>query len=248
MGLQGRVAIITGAARGIGRAIALAVAKQGAVPVIVDIDDTNAKVVVEEVQRLGISTISLRTDVSVVSEIEEMTSKVLQHFGKIDILVNNAGIFETTPVDDVSEEEWDRVMAVNLKSVFFGCQQALKYMRKSRKGRIINISSLAGRAGSYAGGLIYGTSKAGIIGLTRSLARKVAKYSITVNAVAPGPIETDMFNMLPEESRASLKEMIPLKRLGKPETLAEVVAFLASDSADFITGAVIDVNGGMFMG
>ena len=248
MRLQGRIAIITGAARGIGRAIALSVARQGAIPVIVDIDETHAKEVAEEVQRLGISAISLNTDISRVSEVEEMTNQVMQHFGRIDILVNNAAVFETTPVDNVSEREWDRVMAVNLKGPFFTCQQALKYMRRSGKGRIINISSLAGRTGSYEGGLIYGTSKAGIIGLTMSLARKVAKYNITVNAVAPGPTETDMINSLPGESRARLKEIIPLKRFGKPENLAEAVAFLASDSADFITGAVIDVNGGMFMG
>lgn len=248
MRLQGKIAIITGAARGIGRAIALTVAKQGAVPVIVDIDETHAKEVAEEVQGLGISAISLNTDVSMVREIEEMTNQVMHHFGRIDILVNNAAVFETTPIDNVSEKEWDRIMAVNLRGPFFTCQQVLKRMRETRKGRIINISSLAGRTGSYEGGLIYGTSKAGIIGLTMSLARKVAKYNITVNAVAPGPTETDMINSLPEESRARLKAIIPLKRFGKPENLAEVVAFLASDSADFITGAVIDVNGGMFMG
>jgi NAD(P)-dependent dehydrogenase (short-subunit alcohol dehydrogenase family) len=248
MRLQGKIAIITGAARGIGRAIALTVAKQGAVPVIVDIDETHAKEVAEEVQGLGISALSLHTDVSMVTEIEEMTNRVMQHFGKIDILVNNAAVFETTPIDNVSEREWDRIMAVNLKGPFFTCQHVLKHMRETGRGRIINISSLAGRAGSYEGGLLYGTSKAGIIGLTMSLARKVAKYNITVNAVAPGPTETDMLNSLPEESRARLKAIIPLKRFGKPENLAELVAFLASDSADFITGAVIDVNGGMFMG
>jgi 3-oxoacyl-[acyl-carrier protein] reductase len=158
------------------------------------------------------------------------------------------GILESLPIEDVTEETWNQVMAVNLKSTFFASQHVLKYMKQIGKGRIVNIASVAGRMGSYAGGCVYGSSKAGIIGLTMSLARKLAQYNITVNAVAPGPHDTEMIRGLTEERRKAMMETVPLKRLGKPDNLAEVVAFLASDSADFITGAVIDVNGGMFMG
>ena len=248
MGLGDKIAIVTGAAGIIGSEIALCLAKHGIVPIIVDIDQTKSKKLVRVIQKIGISTISIGADLSKISEIRKMVKKVVQDFGKIDILINNVGILETLPIESVTEETWDKIIAVNLKSTFFTSQQALQYMKEVKKGRIINIASVAGRMGSYAGGCVYGASKAGIIGLTMSLARKLAEHNITVNAVAPGPHETEMIRGLAEEQRRAMIEMVPLKKLGKPENLAEVVAFLASDNADFITGAVIDVNGGMFMG
>lgn len=248
MELDGRVAIVTGAAGVIGTEISLCMAERGAVPVIVDINESESEKLVQRIQEIGISTRSIRADLSALAEIERMTNVVMQDLGRIDILVNNVGILETLPLEDITEEIWERIMAVNLKSTFFVSQQVLKHMKQIGKGRIINIASVAGRMGSYAGGIIYGASKAGIIGLTMSLARKLAEYNITVNAVAPGPHETEMIRSLSEERRKAMMETVPLRRLGKPENLAQVVAFLASDSADFITGAVIDVNGGMFMG
>lgn len=243
-----KVAIITGAGTGIGKAIALSMAQKGIIPVIVDINKDNANKVTEEIASLGIETIGVKADVSNVEQIKEMVEKVIEKFGRIDILVNNAGILHTTSIEDTTEQEWDNMMAINLKSVFFTSQQVFKYMKHNGSGRIINISSLAGRMGGYGNGCGYAATKAGIIGLTMSFARKVAEYNITVNAVAPGTTETDIIKAFSEERLASLRSLVPLKRLGKPENIAEVVAFLASDAAEFITGAVIDVNGGMFMG
>jgi 3-oxoacyl-[acyl-carrier protein] reductase len=228
--------------------MAISMARHGAVPVIVDINETKAKEVVQEVGAIGISTMGIKADITMISEIEKMTNMAIQRFGKIDILVNNAGIVEAHPIEDVTEKEWDRVMTVNLRSVFFVSQQVIKHMKENRAGKIINISSISGRMGSYAAGCIYGASKAGIIGLTMSMARKLAEFNITVNAIAPGPHETEMIRSLPKENVAAMKKTIPLGKLGNPENLGEVVSFLSSDAADFITGAVIDVNGGMFMG
>jgi 3-oxoacyl-[acyl-carrier protein] reductase len=248
MDLERKIAIITGAGRGIGKAIALSMAKEGAIPVIVDIDEASAEQAVKEVQGLGVSTMRVRADVSKTSELKEMARTVVRNFETIDILVNNAGLLETTLIEDVTEVEWDRIMAVNLKGVFFASQQVIPYMKKKGWGRIINLSSLAGRMGGYGNGCIYAASKAGIIGLTMSLARKLAEYNITVNAVAPGTTETEMIQGLSEERLAMLRATIPLKRLGKPQNIADIVVFLASDASEFMTGAVIDVNGGLFMG
>jgi len=243
-----RIAIVTGAGQGIGRAIALALARKGTVPVIADVNEKTSKQVTREIEKMGFQTMAVQVDVSNVDAIKGMVNTVVGKFGTVDILVNNAGILHTTPIEDIIEEEWDRMMAINLKGVFFTSQQVLPYMKDKRWGRIINISSLAGRMGGYGNGVGYAAAKAGIIGLTMSFARRVAEYNITVNAVAPGTTETEIIKQMSEERIAKLKELIPMKRLGKPENTAEVVCFLASDAAEFITGAVIDVNGGMFMG
>jgi NAD(P)-dependent dehydrogenase (short-subunit alcohol dehydrogenase family) len=246
--VKGKVAIVTGGGQGIGRAIVHALAKEGIVTAIVDINEQTAKEVLNEVKVRGQEAISIRADVSNVSDIKKMVKEVGERYGAIDILVNNAGILQTTAIDDISEQEWNRLIAVNLNSVFFASQQVLPFMREKKWGRIINMSSLAGRMGSYGGGVGYATTKAGIIGLTMCFARQVAQYNITVNAVAPGTTETDIIKKIPDEKIAALKALIPLGRLGKPENSADVVAFLASDKAEYITGAVIDVNGGIFMG
>jgi NAD(P)-dependent dehydrogenase (short-subunit alcohol dehydrogenase family) len=245
---QRKIAIVTGAGQGIGRSIALALAKKGMVAVIADVNEKTSKEVAQEIEKMGSQTMAVQVDVSDVNAIKGMVNTVVGKFGTVDILVNNAGILHTTAIEDITEEEWDRMMAINLKGVFFASQQVLPYMKNKRWGRIINISSLAGRMGGYGNGVGYAASKAGIIGLTMSFARKVAEYNITVNAVAPGTTETEIIRQLSEERIAKLKELIPMKRLGRPENTADVVAFLASDEAEFITGAVIDVNGGMFTG
>lgn len=178
-----------------------------------------------------------------------MVQAVIDKYGKVDILVNNAGIPHSTAIEDITEQEWDRIMAVNLKSVFFTSQQVLPYMKKNGYGRIINISSLAGRMGGYANGLGYSASKAaGMIGLTYGMARRIAETGITVNAVAPGLTSTDIIKQFTSEKIRELESIVPMKKLGKPKNIADVVVFLASEEAEFITGTVIDVNRGIFMG
>ena len=248
MTMMGKVAIVSGAGQGIGRAIALSLSKNGANLAIADINDETASDVVKEIEATGGRAISVKTDVSKVDDIKNLVQKTVQEFGTVDILVNNAGILHATPIEDITEEEWDRMMAINLKSVFFMSQQVLPYMKAQKSGRIINISSLAGRMGGYANGLGYSASKAGIIGLTMGFARRVAEFNITVNAVAPGTTESEIIKKFSSESIETLRQTIPMKRLGKPENIADVVAFLASDASSFMTGAVIDVNGGLFMG
>jgi 3-oxoacyl-[acyl-carrier protein] reductase len=248
MGLKGKIAIVTGAATGIGKATTVLFAKNGAVPVIADIDISNAKKVRKEIEKIGVSTIAVEVDVSNVDAIKNMVHAVVDQFGTVDILVNNAAVVHDTAIEDIDEKEWDRIMAINLKSVFFCTQQVLPYMIKKRWGRIINLSSIAGRMGGYAGGLGYTASKAGIIGLTMGFARRVAEHNITVNVIAPGPTKTDILKNIPEKRMAKVIDLIPLKRLGRPENVGETVVFLATEGADFITGAVIDINGGIFMG
>jgi len=246
--MDGKVAIVTGAGQGIGRAIALSLSEKGANLVIADINGKTAFEVVKEIEASGRKAISVQSDVSKVNDIKKIVKIAVQKFLTVDILVNNAGILHMTKIEDITEEEWDRMMSVNLKSVFFMSKQVLPYMKSQKSGRIINISSLAGRMGGYANGVAYSASKAGVIGLTMALARRVAEFDITVNAVAPGTVESEMIKQISAEERETLKQTIPLKRLGKPENIAEVVAFLASDASSFMTGAVIDVNGGIFMG
>jgi NAD(P)-dependent dehydrogenase (short-subunit alcohol dehydrogenase family) len=245
MDLNGKVSVVTGGARGIGLAIATSLANYGADVVIADINEEGAS---KAAGMLKGKSCGMSVDVSSVPQIEKMIREIMKKYGRLDILVNNAGILHTSGIEEVTEEEWDRIMAVNLKSAFFASQQALKYMKQQNCGRIINISSIAGRNGGFEIGCGYSASKAGIIGMSRNMARKMAPYGITVNVVAPGTVESEMSRQFSEEAMQSLLANIPLKRLGKPENIGETVAFLSSDAAGFITGAVIDVNGGMFMG
>jgi len=242
------VAIVTGGAKGIGRAVVGAFAARGIVSVIADIDLAAAEKAVAEIRQSGGEAIAIRTDLSQVDQIVKLVGQTVERYGRLDILVNNAGILSNTPYDQITEAEWDRVLDINLKGVLFASSEALKPMLAQGWGRIISISSLAGRSGGVSVGPAYVASKAALIGLTRHLARKVARNGITVNAVAPGTTETDIIKGFNAEQMAAINEAIPAGRLGKPEEIAETVAFLASDPAAFITGAVIDVNGGMYMG
>jgi len=247
MRFSGKTAIITGAGQGIGREIAVTLAQRGASVIVCDINENKAAGTAGEINRNGYKAGYIGADVSKIADIKRMVEKTVETFGGVDILVNNAGILSVSSVADTTEEEWDAVMAVNLKGAFFAMKEVAPYMEKNG-GRIINISSLAGRMGGYANGPAYAASKAGLIGMTMCAARKLAPLGITVNAVAPGTTQTDIISGLSEERINSLKQSIPMNRLGQPEDVAETVAFLASDGAKFITGAVIDVNGGMFMG
>ncbi|HOE63633.1 MAG TPA: 3-oxoacyl-[acyl-carrier-protein] reductase [Candidatus Sumerlaeota bacterium] len=242
--LNGQVALVTGAGRGIGRAIALALAKNGADIVISDIMKESVDEAVKEVEALGRKALGILGDVSKFADCEAMVNAGKDAFGKIDILVNNAGITRDNLIMRMSEEDWDAVIAVNLKSVFNCCKAVCRLMMKQKGGRIINISSVVGLMGN-AGQANYSASKAGIIGLTKTLAKEFASRGILVNAIAPGFIRTKMTDFLNDEQRAALMKLIPLEKMGEPEDVANAVLFLASPLSSYITGQVIPVDGGM---
>ena len=245
--LQGRIALVTGAAQGIGRACALELARAGATLAVADINEEKLALVAKEVEALGGTAAAFRLDVSNQESIEAGAKAVLERFGKVEILVNNAGIARDALMISMKRADWDLVLAINLTGPFLLTQALLRPMIKNRWGRIINMASVVGRAGQ-AGQVNYAASKAGLIGLTKSLAREVASRGITVNAVAPGYIETPMTAVLDEKVSAAMLAGIPIGRRGTDLDIAQVVKFLASDAASYITGHVVDVNGGMFMG
>ncbi len=246
MKLQDKVAIVTGSTRGIGRAIAEELAQQGAKVVVSGRNKALAEEVVAAIQQKGGQAIAVMADVSKLVDAQNLVKETLDTWGRIDILVNNAGITRDNLLLRMSEEEWDTVMQVNLKGAFNCTKSVARQMMKQRQGRIINITSVVGEMGN-AGQANYAASKAGLIGFTRSVARELASRNITCNAIAPGYIQTDMTAALDEKVQETLKQQIPLGRLGAPEDVARVVAFLCSDDAAYITGQVINVDGGMVM-
>ncbi|HEY0827158.1 MAG TPA: 3-oxoacyl-[acyl-carrier-protein] reductase [Bacilli bacterium] len=245
--LQGQVVLVTGASRGIGRAIAVSLAEAGA-DVVVNYSGSEeaAAETVKSIEALGRRSIKIKADVSDAVQVENMVKETLEIFGKIDILVNNAGITRDNLMMRMKEEEFDAVININLKGVFNCMKSVTRPMMKQRSGKIINISSVVGVLGN-AGQANYVAAKAGVIGLTKSAALELSSRGITVNAVAPGFIETDMTDKLNEEAREQLRVRIPLARLGKPEDVAGVVRFLASGAAAYMTGQTIHVDGGMYM-
>jgi 3-oxoacyl-[acyl-carrier protein] reductase len=245
MNLANRVALVTGSSRGIGKAIALKLSEAGA-NVVVNDSRGNAGEVSEQIKLNGKQSIACVADVSSSVEVNAMVEQTVETFGKIDILVNNAGIIRDQLLLKMADAEWESVLDVNLKSVFFCTRAVIKYMLKQRYGRIINISSVVGLIGNV-GQANYASAKAGIIGFTRSVAREVAPRGITVNAVAPGFIDTGMTQRLTDEQKQTLLTRIPLGYLGSPEDVASTVVFLASDEARYITGQVLSVDGGMRM-
>lgn len=248
MKTQQRIALVTGSARGIGKTTAISFAGKGIIPVIADINRQAAEKTAEEIkQTIGINAFAYSVDLSKNTEIVNLVDAVVSRYGRLDILVNNAGILTNTQYAEVTEHEWDRVMNINLKSVFFLTREAIRPMLAQGWGRVISLSSMAGRSGGISAGTAYVAAKAAIIGLTRHLAKQVAKNGITVNAVAPGTIQTEMLDSFTEADLDAIRKTILVGRLGKPEEIAETIAFLASDAAAFITGAVIDVNGGNYM-
>lgn len=247
MQLTGKTAIVTGGARGIGRSIAMTLAAAGANIVINYTSSSKAaEEVVEEAKKLGVSALALKADVSKNDEIENLVKEVLNHFGSIDILVNNAGITRDNLLIRMSEEDFQDVIDINLKGSFICTKHVSKVMMKQRAGKIINIASVVGVMGN-AGQSNYAASKAGLIGFTKSIAKELAKRNINVNAVAPGYIETDMTASLPEKVREEFMVNIPMARGGKPQDVANVVLFLSSKYSDYITGQVINIDGGMVM-
>ncbi len=247
MQLDGKVALVTGASRGIGRSIALMLAARGADIVINYAGNTEAAEQTKaEVEALGRKALVVKADVGDTVACEKMLEDVVAAMGKIDILVNNAGITRDTLLMRMKEADWDAVLTTNLKSVYNCTKAAIKYMMKARSGRIVNISSVVGAMGN-AGQANYAAAKAGILGFTKAVAKETASRGITVNAVAPGFIATDMTAVLSDKVVDNLKAGIPMGRLGAPEDIAKAVAFLVSDDAAYITGQTLHVNGGMYM-
>ena len=245
--LPGRIALVTGASQGIGRACALELARAGASVALAARNEAKLAEVVSEIEAAGGKGAAFALDVSSEDSIKAGAKAVLERFGKVEILVNNAGITRDGLMMAMKRADWDDVLATNLTGAFLLTQAVLRPMLKNRWGRIVNITSVVGRTGQ-AGQVNYAASKSGLIGLTLSLAREVASRGITVNAIAPGYIETAMTAVLDEKVRAAMMAEIPLGRAGTDVEIAQSVAFLASDGAAYITGHVLDVNGGMFMG
>jgi len=246
-GLQGRIALVTGASQGIGRACALELARAGATVALAARNESKLAEVAAEIEAAGGQAAAFALDVASEESIKAGAKAVIERFGKVEILVNNAGITRDGLMMAMKRADWDDVVGTNLTGAFLLTQALLRPMLKNRWGRIINISSVVGRTGQ-AGQVNYASSKAGLIGMTRSLAREVASRGITVNAVAPGYIETPMTAVLGDKQREAMMAAIPLGRAGTDLEVAQSVAFLASDAAAYITGHVLDVNGGMFMG
>ncbi|ETI66926.1 3-oxoacyl-[acyl-carrier-protein] reductase [Neobacillus vireti] len=245
--LAGKAALVTGASRGIGREIALELARQGA-NVAVNFAGSEAKAneVVDEIKAIGREAFAIKCDVSNVEEVTEMVKKTIDGFGKLDILVNNAGITKDNLLMRMKEEEWDDVININLKGVFLVTKAVTRQMMKQRVGRIINIASIVGVSGN-PGQANYVAAKAGVIGLTKTTAKELATRKITVNAIAPGFITTDMTDKLSEEVKAEMLKQIPLARLGEPKDIAKLTTFIASDDSSYITGQTFHVDGGMVM-
>ncbi len=246
MSISGKIALVTGAAQGIGREIALALAADGADVAICDVNLEAAQKTAADIEATGKKSLAIKANVASSADVSAMIEQVVEKFGRIDILVNNAGITRDGLILRMKDEDWDLVLSINLKGAFLCTKSALKYMTKQRSGTVINIASIVGAMGN-AGQANYVASKAGLIGLTKTIAREYANRGITANAVAPGFIETAMTQALPENVRQELAKQIPMGKLGTPGDVANAVRFLASPWASYITGQVVHVNGGMYM-
>ena len=246
MSLNKKVALVTGAGGGIGRAVVIMLAKEGADIIVNDINSNSAGQTAEMVHSIGSAALVSGANIVVRTEVELMFDEINKKFGRLDILVNNAGVTRDNFLAKMTEDEWDQVMAVNLKGVFNCTQLAVKMMIEQSAGKIVNLSSASGQMGNI-GQVNYAASKAGIIGITKTLAKELAKFNINVNAVAPGFINTPMTSKVPEKVRNMIKSNIPLCRFGEPEDVAKIVKFLVTDDSDYITGQIISCNGGLYI-
>jgi 3-oxoacyl-[acyl-carrier protein] reductase len=246
--LKGRIAIVTGAARGIGFASAEKLAEKGASVVLGDINEPLVQEAAGRLKAKGYEALAVRMDVGRNDSIREAIAAAVKAFGGIDIVVNNAGILSALSIEEMTREEWDKVLNVNLGGTFFVIQAALPFLKQSRNPRIINISSLTGRNGGFEGSMCYAASKGGVISITRGMARRLAPFNITVNAVCPGRTETEILKGYTPEAQERQRNVSLLRRLGQPEEIAAAICYLASTEAAFVTGAMLDVNGGAYMG
>ena len=246
MTLEGRISLITGAAQGIGKEIALELARAGSDIAVSDILFDKAEKTVREIEALNRRAKAYHMDVSDTDKVHQTVNQIIENFGKIDILINNAGITRDSLLIRMKREDWDKVLSINLTGVFNCTQAVLRGMLKQRYGRIVNIASVVGLMGN-AGQSNYAASKAAIIGFSKSIAREIASRGITVNVIAPGYIDTPMTQRLPDEVKKGFLNQIPIPRLGLPQDIAKGVAFLVSDDAEYITGQVLNINGGMYM-
>jgi 3-oxoacyl-[acyl-carrier protein] reductase len=244
--LIGKVALITGAAQGIGKAVALLLAQNGADLVVSDINLEKAEETAKEIESMGRKAMAIKVDVANYTDVDRMIQAVMERFGHIDILVNNAGIARDKLILRMTEEDWDAVLNINLKGTFNCTKAVIKHMVKQRSGKIVNIASVVGEMGN-AGQANYAASKAGVIGFTKTIAREFAQRGINVNTIAPGYIQTPMTDGLSEKVKEELKRLIPMERLGQPEDVAHAVLFLVSETSSYITGQVLNVNGGIYM-
>jgi 3-oxoacyl-[acyl-carrier protein] reductase len=247
MKLKDRVAIVTGGARGIGEAISLTFLREGARVAVVDADQERLKIFKKETEKKHQDVMAIPCDITNSSEVAGMVDQVRKGWGRVDILVNNAGIIRRGTIETVTEEDWDRVIEVNLKGTFNCCKAVASIMISQSYGKIVNVTSIAGKMGDITSAPGYGPSKAGVDALTKTLARQLAQHGINVNAVSPHAIETEMSAQWSEQRRKEIIASIPLGRLGKPQDVANAALFLASDDASFITGEILDVNGGALM-
>jgi 3-oxoacyl-[acyl-carrier protein] reductase len=245
-GVEGKVALVTGAAQGIGKSIATAFADAGADLILCDMNEEVLAVTAKDFEEKGTNVLAVKTNVTDATEVAELVAKSLDKFGRIDILINNAGVTRDNLLARMSEADWDLVLSVNLKGTFLLSKAVSRSMMKQRTGRIINIASIIGLMGN-AGQANYAASKGGVIAFTKSIAKELGKRGITANAIAPGFIKTAMTDVLKDEVKDAMKKLIPLGRLGQPEDIADSALFLASDAASYITGQVITVDGGMVM-
>ncbi len=246
--LSGKTAIVTGSSCGIGREIAILFGKEGAnIVVNYSKSEEKAKMVASEIKKAGSRAIEVRADVSSLKDVKRMIDKCISAFGDVDILVNNAGILAFGPIEDVDNELLDKVLAINFKGTFYCCREIVPIMKKKRYGKIVNISSIAAQRGDHVSAPCYGASKGAMSVLTKSLARQLGPFGINVNAVAPHAIITPMMDYWDEKKRKEMRESIPVRRLGTPEDVAVTALFLVSDDASFITGQIINVNGGYLM-
>lgn len=247
--LNGKVAVVTGAAQGIGKSTAQSLAQLGAKVAVADINQEKVDAVVSEIKESGADALGVIVDVASNDSISAAIQKVAEYFGGIDIIVNNAGILGTSSIEDMQRDgEWNRVLDINLTGPFFVCQYALPYLKKSSAGRIINIASITGRNGGFEASMSYAAAKGGVISITRGMARHLAKYRITVNAICPATTETEMLLGYTQERIDNQIKHILLGRLGKREEIAASVCYLASDEAAFVTGLMLDINGGAYFG